>query len=115
MPEHPSRDGSITATGCAVCAAPLTGRADQRFCSPACRQAAHRRRTNSDIVAPAVPARRPRREHTIYECDECGERLAGQQWCPQCQRPCRRIDYGGNCPSCGEPITINDLIEVPTP
>ena len=114
MPEQP-RDGSVTAPGCLICAAPLSGRVDQRFCRPACRQKAHRRRTNPTISPPAVSNSRTRRDRTVYECDDCGQRLAGQQWCPDCQRPCRRIDFGGPCPSCGDPITITELIEAPMP
>jgi len=49
------------------------------------------------------------------KCDDCGQRLAGQQWCPDCQRPCRRVDHGGHCPNCGDVITITDLIEAPMP
>ena len=114
MPENPTRDGYVTATGCAVCGKPLHGRADQRYCGHPCRQAAHRRRTSPPVNTPPVPqARRGVREHTIYECGDCGQRLAGEQWCPECQRPCRRIGPGGSCPSCGDPITINDLIEAP--
>lgn len=30
--------------------------------------------------------------------------------CPDRQRPCRRVDHGGHCPSCGDVITITDLI-----
>jgi len=119
VPELPPRDGYGTATSdraCPVCGGPLPGRRDQQFCKPACRQAAHRRRHHPPITAPAaVPARVSRREHSIYECQDCGQRLAGQQWCPDCQRPCRRLDYGGPCPSCGDPITITDLIEAPMP
>ena len=113
--EDPPRDGSVTATSCPICASPLIGRADQRFCSPACRQAAHRRRTRPPTIPTTVATGRSRREHTIYECDDCGQRLTGQQWCPDCQRPCRRIDFGGPCPNCGEAITITDLIEAPMP
>jgi DNA-directed RNA polymerase subunit RPC12/RpoP len=53
-----------------------------------------------------MPAGRPRREQTVYECDDCGQRLAGQ-------RPCRRIDFGGPCPHCGQATTITDLTEAP--
>jgi len=122
MPEHPehpqrpSRDGYATPTGCLNCGAVLPGRADQRYCGHPCRQAAHRRRTNPPIEpAAALPAAGTRRAHTIYECDTCGQRLAGQQWCPDCQRPCRRLGTGGSCPSCGDPILITDLIEAPMP
>jgi len=119
VPEHPLRDGSVTATGCVICAAPLSGRADQQFCSPACRQTAHRRRTSPTTVAPvsaaAVPAGRGRRAQTVYACANCDQRFAGEQWCPDCQRPCRRLDYGGACPSCGEPVTITELIKASMP
>ena len=118
MPDHPPRDGSVTAvtaTGCAVCAEPLLGRADQRFCTPACRQTAHRRRRDSmsPTLTPALPAGQSRRDHTVYECHDCSERFIGQQWCHDCQRPCRRVDLGGPCPHCGDPVTISELIEPP--
>ncbi len=119
VPKRPPRDGSVTAPtdrACPVCAAPLSGRTDQRFCSPACRQRAHRRRSAPRITAPpALKAGRSRRQYSVYECDDCGQRLSGQQWCPDCQRPCRRLDYGGPCPSCGEAVTITDLLEAPMP
>jgi len=116
VPEYPTRDGYVTPTGCAICGTPLTGRADQRYCSHPCRQAAHRRRTSPQLEPPQLPlGRQGIREHTVYECGDCGQRLAGQQWCPDCQRPCRRIGPGGSCPSCGDPITITDLIEAPMP
>ena len=114
MPDHPRSDGSVTATGCAIYAAPLPGRADQRFCSAACRQTAHRRRTSAPPTpTPTLAAARSARHITFYECNDCGARLVGQQWCYDCQRPCRRLDYGGLCPHCGDAITITDLIESP--
>ncbi len=106
MPERPPREGSVTATGCQVCATPLAGRADQRFCSPTCRQTAHRRRGGTPTaLTPVLPAGASRRDRTIYECDDCGERLIGQQWCHDCQRSCRRLDFGG-----GDAVTIADLV-----
>ncbi len=117
MPEHPTRDTYVTATACPVCATPLTGRGDQRYCTPACRQAAYRARTSTAAPPPSpLPAAgRTRRQHTVYECGECGQRLAGEQWCTDCQRPARRIGPGGSCPSCGDAITIADLSEAPMP
>ncbi len=115
MPEHPTRDGYVTATSCPICAAPLPGRADQRYCGPRCRQRAYRTRLTS-LATPPSPqpiAARTRRELTVYECSDCGQRLAGEQWCPDCNRPCRRIGPGGTCPSCGDPVTITELIEAP--
>jgi hypothetical protein len=114
VPEDPARDGYVTPTGCAMCGEPLHGRADQCYCSHTCRQAAHRRRTSPRVQPPQLPkAHRGLREGTVYECGDCGQRLAGEQWCPDCQRPCRRIGPGGPCPSCGDPITFTDLIEAP--
>ena len=114
MPEDPLRDSSVTATGCLICAAPLPGRADRRYCSPACRQAAHRRRSNPPTPIPTKALTgRTRLQHSVYEGDDCGQRLAGQQWCPDCSRPCRRLGDGGECPNCGDPITITELIEAP--
>jgi len=117
VPEHPTRHGYVTATTCPVCATALTGRADQRYCSPTCRQTAYRRRTQPPKPQPSVPAPplkgRSRREHTVYQCGACEQRLLGEQWCPDCQRPARRLGPGAECPSCGDPLTYNDLNEPP--
>jgi hypothetical protein len=48
---------------------------------------------------------------TIYQCPECDTRHLGQQWCPDCHQPCVRVDFGGLCPHCDEPVTISDLID----
>jgi hypothetical protein len=58
-----------------------------------------------------VPAARPRREHTIYECPACGQRLLGEQRCPDCNTFARRIGPGGSCPHCSEPVAMNDLTQ----
>ena len=58
-----------------------------------------------------TPAARPRREHTIYECPACGQRLHGEQRCPDCGIFAARIGPGGPCPHCGEPVTITDLLQ----
>ena len=117
MPEHPSRDGYVTATTCPICATALHGRTDQRYCTPACRQTAYRARTQNRAPQPSAPPPPPpdrsRREHTVYECGGCGQRLLGEQWCPDCQRPARRIGPGAPCPSYGDPVTITDLTEPP--
>ncbi len=46
---------------------------------------------------------------SVYECRDCGERLLGQRRCPDCNLFARRIGTGGNCPSCGETVTIDEL------
>ncbi|MGH3565282.1 MAG: hypothetical protein ACRDRH_04475 [Pseudonocardia sp.] len=88
----------------------------QRYCTPACRQAAWRAR-HTDPPAPTSPiiAARPRREITVYECTECEQRYLAEQWCPDCQRPCRKIDVGGLCPHCDEPVAIMDLTDQHVP
>lgn len=116
IPERPSRDTYVTASKCPICGIALSGRSDQRYCSPACRQTSYRAR-NSTTQARSqqmLPPTRPRREHTVYECGDCGQRLAGEQWCPECQRPARRIGPGGSCPGCGDPVTIAELMEAAT-
>ena len=59
MPEHPTRDAYVTATSCPVCATPLNGRADQRYCTPACRQTAYRARTQNPNPNHRRPTSRP--------------------------------------------------------
>ena len=45
----------------------------------------------------------------VYECPDCGERYLNQRRCPDCNLFCRRIDAGGACPHCDEPVAISDL------
>jgi hypothetical protein len=59
----------------------------------------------------AVPADRPRREHTVYECGDCGQRLLGEQRCPDCATFALRVGPGGPCPHCFEPVAVADLME----
>jgi hypothetical protein len=105
MTDRPPRDTYVTARTCPICSTSLPGRSDRRYCSPACRQTAYRARNSTNDIPPHQPhpPPRPRRAYTIYECSDCGQRLAGNQWCPDCQRPARRIGPGGSCPHCAEP------------
>ena len=105
----PRRDDGVTMTACPVCGTPFVPAGRQRFCGHACRQTAYRGRQPTTVLAPIEPAI-ARRDVTIYECTECGQRYHAQQWCPDCNRPCRRLGTGGPCPSCGDPITVDDLI-----
>jgi len=111
-PESPLRNDNETTTRCPVCRTPFTPIRRQRYCSPACRQAAWRARHNPDPSnqpAVLVPPRTPRRDITVYECPTCDTRTLGQQWCQDCTRPCQRIGAGGTCPHCDEPVAISDL------
>lgn len=107
----PSRNDSHNdTTVCPVCGTkvPRTGR--RRWCSDACRQAAWRRRAAMPPAPqPVLPAARSRRDGTIYQCGECDARYLGDQWCTDCNRPCRRLGPGGQC-GCGELLTIDELI-----
>jgi hypothetical protein len=82
MTRSPSRDDTGTMT-CPVCQSRFTPAGRQRYCSSVCRKTAWRRRQDQPLT-PVIPAARPRRDHTIYECPECGQRLAGEQRCPDC-------------------------------
>jgi hypothetical protein len=111
MTQPPRRDDARTRT-CPVCQARFAPTGRQQYCSSACRKAAWRRRHYVPAAAPLVPAFRSRREHTIYECPGCGERLLGEQRCPDCGIFGRRLGPGGSCPHCGEAIPITEVIRV---
>lgn len=104
----PPRDDAVTTTRCPLCSSAFTPAGRQRFCSHACRQAAYRRRLPSTPPT-AVPTPRARRDITVYECEDCGQRYYAQQWCEDCNRPCRRIGTGGLCPHCDSAVAIADL------
>jgi hypothetical protein len=106
MAEHPCRNDGVTIT-CPVCARAFTPAGRQRFCSPACRQTAWRRRHPTPL--PTLPARLPQ-PATVYACAACGTRYLGQQRCEECQQFCRRIGPGGPCPHCEEPVAFVDLL-----
>jgi hypothetical protein len=109
----PSGDAYVTAPACPVCAGPMPAGRSRRFCSPACRQTAYRRRQLVPVQTP-LPDHRSRREGTVYECPDCECRYLAEQWCPDCSRPCRRLGPGGNCPCCDEVITLAELTDQAT-
>jgi hypothetical protein len=106
MAEQPSRNDGVT-IACPVCTRAFVPAGRQRFCSPACRQAAWRRRHPTPL--PPLPTRLPQ-PATVYECPTCGTRFLGQQRCPECQQFCRRVGPGGLCPHCEEPVAFVDLL-----
>jgi hypothetical protein len=116
---HPSRDDirndnpapSDTRT-CPACHSAFTPIRRQRYCTPACRQAAWRTRHPIPAPKPSTTTAAPttRRHTTVYQCTECDTRYLGQQWCHDCNKPCIRLGTGGSCPHCDEPVTITDLI-----
>jgi len=114
----PSRNGirndipaARTAT-CPTCGQSFTPIRRQTYCTPACRQAAWRARHPQPRPDPiTVPPGVGRREITVYQCPCCDTRYLGQQWCHDCRTPCTRLDLGGPCPHCNEPVAISDIIE----
>lgn len=109
----PPRDDAVTITRCPLCTTQFTPTGRQQFCSHACRQTAYRRRHHTP--PPVIPAAHASRDTTVYECQDCEQRYYAQQWCPDCNRPCRRIGIGGLCPHCEEPVTVEDLTIQHTP
>lgn len=46
-----ARPVELIVTECEDCGCEMTGRSDLRFCSPACRQRAYRRRVAADVLS----------------------------------------------------------------
>ena len=106
MAGAPSRNDAVT-IACPICQRPFRPLGRQQVCSAACRQARWRQRHPRPL--PPLPARRARAE-TVYVCGACETRYLGEQWCPDRQRPCRRVGPGGACPHCDEPVALSDLL-----
>jgi hypothetical protein len=67
---------------------------------------------------PATPTALPAGLGVVYQCPECEARYLNERRCPDCALFCRRLDLGGHCPHCDEPVTLADLAEPaidPTP
>lgn len=111
MPDFPSRNAGVT-IACPVCGRHFARRGRARFCSAACRQVAWRQRHPAAL--PPLPPRTPP-VATVYQCPVCDTRYLGHQWCPDCQRFCRRLGPGGPCPHCDEPVALSDLLPAPLP
>jgi hypothetical protein len=106
----PSRDDTETMT-CPICQRSFTRSGRRTYCTDACRKTAFRRRNHQPTATIAIPAGRPRRAYTIYQCPECDERFHGQQRCPDCATFARRVGAGGPCPHCDQPVAIKDLLD----
>jgi hypothetical protein len=106
----PSRDDTGTTT-CPTCGCRFTPTGRQTYCRSACRKTAYRRRHQQHVAAVSLPTATPRRDHTVYECPDCGQRLLGEQRCPDCATFARRVGVGGACPHCDEPVALQDLLD----
>jgi hypothetical protein len=99
---------------CLVCPLPARGRS--AYCSDTHRVQAHRLRHRQeldfrpDALQAELRRRRQLAAHTVYECDDCGERYLCQQQCDQCHRFCRAAGLGGLCPGCDEPVLVTELL-----
>lgn len=113
-PTIPPRDDTGTIRPdrrCAGCGATFTPTGRARHCSTVCRKRVFRARHDVVAVAdlPAAPPAGTRRDHTVYECPDCGARQVGVQRCAGCGRFGRALGLGGACPDCGDPVTLADL------
>lgn len=106
----PSSNDAVTIP-CPACGREFEPIGKRRYCRDACRVAAHRRRHRSPDTATVVPPPgQPRRPHTVYECATCDTRALGEQRCDDCGAFMRRVGYGGICPCCDEPLTVDELL-----
>jgi hypothetical protein len=105
MPSRNDRRNDTAA--CPACGQPFTPAGRRRWRSDACRQAAWRRR--QPRIPAELPPPRPRKNTTIYECPDRGQRQLGQQRCDECGTFTRRIGPGGPCPHRDEPVAITDI------
>lgn len=97
-------------TSCPVCRHSFEPTGRQKYCSNACRAAAYRRRRDARPASLAVPKAQPRRPITVYECETCGDRALGEQYCETCHSFMRRVGFGGSCPACSEPVAVTELV-----
>jgi hypothetical protein len=108
--ETPSRNDDTTIR-CPICGTPFPPAGRRRYCTNACRATAHRRRHQPEPT-PTTPLPAPghRRARTIYQCPSCDNRALGQQRCEDCGTFMTRLGYGGLCPCCDEPVTLDELL-----
>ena len=109
-PQAPSCEGPVTVT-CPVCQQAFARQGKRQWCSAACKTEAWRQRRQAARPPVVVPAARPRRPITVYECDGCGARTVGLQRCDECGTFMRKLGLGGPCPHCDEPVAVTELLD----
>ena len=105
----PSRNGDATPR-CAVCGSHFPPAANRVYCGDTCKATAWRRRHQAAVVAVTVPAARPRRSFTVYQCGSCGSRSLGEQRC-ECGLFMARLGVGGTCPECDAAVAVGELLD----
>lgn len=111
-PTAPSRDATVTAH-CLCCQRPIPTGRGRLYCTARCRQAAYRRRHTTATPPLALPVTSRRRDTSVYICPECDTRTVGRQRCEDCNIFTQRLGTGGHCPHCEEPVTIEELLQMP--
>ena len=109
VPVEPLRNESATGR-CPVCQTCFIPAPNKVYCGDACKATAWRRRHQATVRPIALPAARPRRTFTVYECPACGIRAVGEQRC-ECGSFMRRVGWGGHCPHCDEAVAVTDLLD----
>jgi hypothetical protein len=109
MTSNPSRHDSVTIT-CPACGRPFVPVGRQRWCSEACRAAGYRRRKQAASPPVVLPTPKPRRPHTVYECDRCGTRSIGEQRCDECGRSPAGSASEETARECDEPVAVIELV-----
>jgi hypothetical protein len=95
---------------CPICGLAFAASRRKTYCSDACRSAAFRRRRDAQSPVVVVPDPQPRRLLSVYECDDCGVRALGAKYCEDCRTFMRSVGVGGCCPTCDEPISVQELL-----
>ena len=106
----PSRNDGATVLSCPVCYRSFEPQGRARYCSDRCRQTAFRRRHQAEAPEVPLPPRGRRRAVTVYECDSCGDRALGEQYCENCRTFMRSLGRGALCPHCDGPVAVTDLV-----
>ncbi|MGH9106957.1 MAG: hypothetical protein ACRDZX_14220 [Acidimicrobiales bacterium] len=100
---------------CPVCGAAFAPSGRRRHCSDAWRQAAWRRHHQPAPPEVPLPPKSNKRSVTVYECDSCGTRALGDQYCADCGTFMRALGRGALCPHCDEPVAVTDLLGADQP
>jgi len=111
-PENPLGNDVVTMgwPRCPACGVQFRPRGRRRWCSEACRQMGFRRRHQAPEPPMAPLPKRVPKADVVYQCPQCDARYLGEQRCDECQIFCRRLGPGADCPHCGEPVAVTDLL-----